>query len=239
MRNLSLILVFQLCTLLQLIAQTTTEQSKSSGHHWHSVSVSGNILPFAEKGNERTIVTELPIGRFQPSISLYKNNPDKWLDLTLLVLRPNLTETAVDTFTTTNLVNGQPELVGFAGEFKTIHAALSLTQGRVLKSKIFGIRTFMEYGLHGGYRTYAYKSDKEILPTAIDFRSKKGYAGVSFAYGIRFIEIAKLNLDLKVQNFYNLVLEKKRDQSGNDAGGVIGTDGVFLIPMLQLRYPLY
>jgi hypothetical protein len=237
MRTITL-LVLQFAVVFQILAQSSEAIKLDRSLKVHSITLAANVFPYSQIGNENKIPSELPIGRFQPSVSLYRDNPDKWLELTLLVLRPNLTKSVLDTSTYLNPANSQLELIGQAGTFKSFHSALGISRGKLRKSTIFGLRSIVEYGALIGHRNYTFTNRADVFPELLDFKSKKWYAGINFALGLRLLDKRKFNLDVKLQNYFTINLERKYLSDGKLYSTLLANDISYFIPMIGLRLPM-
>jgi hypothetical protein len=232
-----LLLVLLLVSAFQVFGQSIEDSKPRRALRLHSVSLSANVLPSNRAGSERWIQHELPIGRFQPSISFYRENPSKWVEVSLLVFRPGLTESVLDTSTISSSFTGIPFLSGRAGSFKTFHAAMGISRGLILKPKIFGLHTTAEYGGLVGFRNQQYTNRTDIFPNALNFKSKMWYSGVKLGYGLSIFNRKKINLDLKLVAYCTLAWERRLLTAGTQYSTIFAID-LSLLPILSVRVPL-
>lgn len=228
------------CVFLQCIclcfssAQTIEPVVQKQRLRLHSVAISANLFPFFPEAPFRSIPTELPIGRFQPSISLYRGNPDKWLDISLLALRPGLSEYLLDT-STISFFGLPPTLTGSAGSYEIFHIALGVAEGRLNKSKIFGRRTTMEYGALLGFKQTKFTNTTSIFPNVKDYKYTNPYTGINFALGFHLVNKSKFCLNLKLQNYFTFGIDRRFFADGTLFSTIYDIDGSFLVPMVQAR----
>jgi hypothetical protein len=168
---------------------------------------------------------------------LYRDNPDKWLEISLLVLRPGLSKYVLDTSTIAGF-GFPPFLTGHAGTFKIFHTAIGVTKGKLRQSKIFGLRTPIEFGALIGYEKTRYTNTTSILHDLVDFKSNNVYVGINGALGLRLLNKSKFSLDLKIQNYYTFGIERRFLSDGSLFSTILNVDGSFFVPMVQARWRL-